>query len=285
MTIAASTAKDIVHTPRKTTAPKTPGATIRQPAVAGMFYPADPDELSAMVVDFLEQARSEEPPPKAIIAPHAGYIYSGPIAASAFARLRNLEQAITRVVVLGPAHRVGFYGIAASGADYFQTPLGLIPLDRDAIESIVHLSEVFTYDLAHEQEHSLEVQLPFLQETLGDFALVPLVVGSASPKEVADVIEALWGGPETLIVVSSDLSHYLDYYAARSIDVKTSKSIEALRYEEIQPEQACGRIPVQGLLSVARKYGMSCANVDLRNSGDTAGPREQVVGYGAYVCE
>lgn len=283
MTIAASTATD---TANNVVSHSTSASTlIRRSAVAGMFYPSDPDELYAMICDFLEQAHTDEPAPKALIVPHAGYIYSGAIAGSAYARLRNLRHAIERVVVLGPAHRVGFYGLAASSADYFETPLGLVAVDRTAIDEITQLSEVFTYDLAHEQEHCLEVQLPFLQATLGEFSLVPLVVGSAQPSEVADVLETLWGGPETLIVISSDLSHYLDYHSAKTADAKTTQLVEALRYEDITSAQACGRIPVQGLLSLIRKYGMQCINVDLRNSGDTAGPREQVVGYGAYVCE
>ena len=259
--------------------------TVRPPAVAGMFYPGDPQTLHAMVAKFLQEARTDEPPPKAIIAPHAGFIYSGPIAASAYARLLNAEQPIERVILLGPAHRVGFYGLAASSADYFETPLGQVALDRDAIDQVVKLSEVFVYDHAHEQEHCLEVHLPFLQETLGEFKLVPLVVGSATPEEVADALDTLWGGPETAIVISSDLSHYLDYDSARALDAKTSRAIEDLRLEDISPEQACGRIPLQGLLAVLKKQGMRCQNVDLRNSGDTAGPREQVVGYGAYVCD
>ena len=259
-------------------------SSVRHPAVAGMFYPEDPNALRDMVEEYLAQASTEMPPPKALIAPHAGYVYSGPIAASAYARLRNAREPIERVVLLGPAHRVGFYGLALSSAEYFETPLGRIPLDREAIEQLVGLSDVFVYDPAHAQEHSLEVHLPFLQVTLGDFRLVPIVVGSATDEEVASVIEALWK-PRTLIVVSSDLSHYLDYNSAREIDRRTSSAIESLEGKMIGHNNACGFIPVRGLLTVARRHGLSVATVDLRNSGDTAGPREQVVGYGAYVFD
>lgn len=257
----------------------------RQPAVAGLFYPADPDELRRMVEGFLEEAQTDAPPPKAMIVPHAGYVYSGPIAASAYARLRNRKRDITRVVLLGPAHRVGFYGVAASSADYFETPLGRIPLDRTAIDKVVGLSEVFTFDQAHDQEHSLEVHLPFLQATLGEFKLVPLVVGSGSAEDVERVIDSLWGEEETLIVVSSDLSHYHDYKTARDMDHLTTKAIESLEPGQLRPEQACGRLPIQGLLTALRHRHLKCRNIDLRNSGDTAGPRDQVVGYGAYVCD
>jgi len=262
-----------------------PASLIRRAAVAGMFYPAGAAELREMVEGFLDQARCDEPPPKAMIAPHAGYIYSGAVAASAYARLRNRRRPIERVVLLGPAHRVGFYGVAASSADYFETPLGDVPLDREAIERVVSLSDVFVFDPAHEQEHSLEVHLPFLQVALGDFALVPLVVGSGEAAEVDRVIEALWGGDETLIVVSSDLSHYHDYQTARRMDERTTRAIEALEPGKIRPEQACGRLPIQGLLNAVQRHGLQCRNIDLRSSGDTAGPRDQVVGYGAYVCE
>jgi AmmeMemoRadiSam system protein B len=258
--------------------------TVRTPAVAGLFYPADTVELHAQVRQFLNQI--EPPaglPPKAIIAPHAGYIYSGPIAASAYARLKAVRDTITRVVLLGPSHRVGFRGIAVSGMAAFDTPLGRIPVDQEAVELAQHLPGVGFLEQAHAQEHSLEVHLPFLQEVLRDFKLVPLVVGDARPAEVGAVLEALWGGPETLIVVSSDLSHYHDYQTARRLDSETSRAIETLRFEEIGYEQACGRNPVNGLLWVAQRKGLHVETIDLRNSGDTAGPRDQVVGYGAYV--
>jgi AmmeMemoRadiSam system protein B len=258
--------------------------TVRIPAVAGLFYPADAAELHSQVQRFLDQVESPtEPSPKAIIVPHAGYIYSGPVAASAYARLKAARAVINRVVVLGPSHRVGFRGIAVSSMSAFATPLGQVEVDQTAVEQARKLPEVSVLEQAHAQEHSLEVHLPFLQEVLSAFKLMPLVVGDASAAEVGAVLDALWGGPETLIVISSDLSHYHDYQTARALDDATSKAIEEFRFEDIGYEQACGRNPVNGLLWVARRKGLHGETIDLRNSGDTAGPRDQVVGYGAYV--
>jgi AmmeMemoRadiSam system protein B len=252
-----------------------------------MFYPADSAKLAQMVDDYLQAADTAptQPAPKAIIAPHAGYIYSGPVAASAYAALRERAAQITRVILLGPAHRVPFYGLAASSATHFATPLGQVPLDRNAIDQILTLPQVKVLDEAHALEHSLEVQLPFLQTILGEFSLVPLVVGDASPAQVSEVLEALWGGDETLIVISSDLSHYHDYATAQRLDKATSAAIEALAPERIHHENACGRNPVNGLLALAKQHGLHAHTVDLRNSGDTAGPRDQVVGYGAYLIQ
>jgi AmmeMemoRadiSam system protein B len=257
----------------------------RNPAVAGLFYPDNPRTLRAVVTDYLRAAPEAGYAPKAIIAPHAGYIYSGPIAASAYARLKSVRGKIQHVVLLGPSHRVGFRGLALSSAEFFVTPLGRIPLDREAAAKISDLPQVRVMDVAHAQEHSLEVHLPFLQEVLGEFRLLPLVVGDASPEEVSEVLELLWGGPETLIVISSDLSHYHDYATAQKMDRSTSHAIEALRYEDIHYDDACGRNPVSGLLHLARKQGLSVHTIDLRNSGDTAGTRDSVVGYGAYVID
>jgi MEMO1 family protein len=260
-------------------------ANVRNPAVAGLFYPDDPRELHALVSGYLAAVPASGGVPKAIIAPHAGYIYSGPIAASAYARIQPARGRITRVVLLGPAHRVGFHGLALSSANCFQTPLGRITVDQEAVKKISGLPQVQVMDAAHMQEHSLEVHLPFLQEVLGEFSLVPLVVGDAEPNEVAEVLEALWGGPETLIVISSDLSHYHDYKTAQRLDRATSQAIEQLRLEDIQYDHACGRNPVSGLLRVARQRGLRAKTIDLRNSGDTAGTPDRVVGYGAYVFE
>lgn len=257
--------------------------SIRKPAVAGTFYPNDPVELREMVAGFLKQAKPPGVVPKAMIAPHAGYIYSGPIAGSAYATLKPARGKIKRVILLGPSHRIPFRGLAATGAEQFATPLGKVPIDKNAIEIIHDLPQVEVLDAAHVMEHSLEVQLPFLQEVLGEFSLVPLAVGDASSEEVAEVLEKLWGGPETLIVISSDLSHYHDYRTAQKMDLATSKAIESLRPEDIGYEQACGRIPISGLLLAAKKHGLRAQMIDLRNSGDTAGPRDEVVGYGAYV--
>lgn len=261
-------------------------ATVRRPAVAGRFYPADARALRAMIAEYVETAPpADGPAPKAIIAPHAGYVYSGPIAGSAYARLAPDRDLVSRVVLLGPAHRVPFYGLAATTADAWETPLGRVPIDHDAIARLASLPFVTIAEHPHDLEHSLEVHVPFLQEVLGDFSLVPLAVGDATPEEVAEALDALWGGPETRIVVSSDLSHYHDYETARRLDAETSRNIESLAYERIEFGDACGRNPINGLLATARRRGMRAEAIDLRNSGDTAGPHDQVVGYGAYVVE
>jgi AmmeMemoRadiSam system protein B len=259
---------------------------IRYPSVAGLFYPADPKELAEQVRDYLTAAQTPDPAqpaPKAIIAPHAGYIYSGPVAGSAYAQLAGLAGRIARVVLLGPAHRVALRGLAYSRAESFLTPLGAVPVDRPALAGLADLPQVREIEAPFEGEHCLEVQLPFLQLTLGAFRLVPLLVGDAEGAEVAEVLERLWGGEETLIVISSDLSHYMDYASATSMDAQTSKAIEDLRPEAIGYHQACGRIPVAGLLQEARSRGLHARTLDLRNSGDTAGPKDRVVGYGAYA--
>jgi hypothetical protein len=257
---------------------------IKSPAVAGLFYPAKATELHRQIVQYLAAANSgTEPVPKALIAPHAGYIYSGPVAGSAYARLKLAASRITRVILLAPSHRVAFAGIAYSSASHFQTPLGLIPVDRGALDELSGLASLQLNDPAFEEEHSIEVHLPFLQETLERFSIVPLLVGDATAEQVAEIIERLWGGDESLIVISSDLSHYLDYDSAAAMDRETSQAIEALRPEALTYHSACGRTPVSGLLLAAKKHGLKARTIDLRNSGDTAGSRDRVVGYGAYV--
>lgn len=261
--------------------------TLRQPAVAGMFYPSQAAVLQQDIEDYLAAATTPAQPhqPKAIIVPHAGYIYSGPVAASAYSLLRPHADKIRKVVLIGPSHRVPLLGLATSSADAFHTPLGDIPLDRTSIDQLEQLPQVKRLDQAHQMEHSLEVHLPFLQTVLHAFELIPLVAGEASSDEVAEVLDAVWGGDETLIVISSDLSHYYDYATARRMDQHTSQAIEQLKPEDIANEHACGRIPVRGLLRVAQQRGLRAHTVDLRNSGDTAGARDQVVGYGAYIID
>ena len=252
--------------------------------MAGMFYPASADELSNTLQHYLDEAEPHAGPvPKAIIAPHAGYIYSGPIAANAYIQLIPARFAITRVILLGPSHRVPLHGLAASSASHFATPLGLIPVDSQSIAQMLRLPQVSLNDEAHAMEHSLEVHLPFLQKVLDEFSLVPLVVGQSSPQDVHQVIAELWGGPETLLVISSDLSHYHEYAVAQRLDQQTSAAIERLDYQHINYENACGRDPLNGLLHFAKQAGLKATTIDLRNSGDTAGSHEQVVGYGAYL--
>lgn len=255
----------------------------RKPAVAGTFYPADPHTLRAEIERYLSAIPETGPVPKALIAPHAGYQYSGPIAASAYGRVRDGRGRIERVVLLGPSHRVGVRGMATSTADAFDTPLGPLRVDRQAVATIERLPGVVSYDRAHEAEHSLEVHLPFIKVALGDVKLIPITVGDATVDEVATVLDTLWGGPETLIVVSSDLSHYLDYSSARAIDGETTRAVEALAFDRIGEDQACGRVPLRGLLAVAGRRGMHATTLDLRNSGDTSGKRDWVVGYGAWA--
>lgn len=254
----------------------------RPPAVAGTFYPADPDVLAARV-DRLIATDAIGPTPKALIVPHAGYAYSGPVAGFGYATLGAARERIDRVVLLGPAHRVPVRGLATTSADEWVTPLGSVTIDDETRHAVLALSDVAVDDRAHAAEHSLEVHLPFLQRTLREFSLLPLVVGHADAETVATVLDTVWGGPETLIVVSTDLSHYQDHATASVLDRRTADAITAGRPEAIRPEDACGAHPVRGLLVAARRHHLHARLLDLRNSGDTAGPRDRVVGYGAFA--
>ena len=258
---------------------------VRLPAVAGRFYPADPRTLARDVDAYVRGADHPVPEkvPKAIIVPHAGYVYSGPIAGAGYAELSRARGAVERVVLLGPAHYVPVQSIATTGADAWRTPLGDVPIDTDARRVALTVPGVVVDDEAHAPEHSLEVQLPFLQRTLGDFRLVPFVVGRAEPATVAALLDALWGGPETLVVVSSDLSHYLDHDTAAARDRRTADAIVAGAVDALDPYDACGAHPVRGLLVEAARRGLHTRVVSLCNSGDTAGPRDRVVGYGAFA--
>ncbi len=273
----------------------------RPPAVAGTFYPADPRRLVLDVRRLLDEARTTRfphPKPlperegtnqslrdfhlKALIAPHAGYIYSGAIAAAAYAALLPVAARIRRVVLLGPTHRVAVRGLALPAATSFSTPLGEIKLDVDAMRELSGLPQIVVSDAVHAQEHSLEVQLPFLQSVLTDFSLLPLAVGDATAAEVADVLDRVWGGAETLIVISSDLSHYLPAEVAQQIDRATADTILQL-HAIPSHQQACGATPINGLLLAARRHHLTPHLLDLRNSGDTAGPHDSVVGYAAFA--
>jgi len=255
---------------------------VKPPAVAGFFYPESAQVLRDTVREFMRDAHSDNTErPRALIAPHAGYQYSGPIAASAYATLAPWADAIRRVVVLAPSHRVPFRGIATSGADIFRTPLGDIAVDRVAVTRLEQMPAVQMLDAAFAEEHALEVQLPFLQGVLPNFTLVPLIVGDADSDDVSAVIEAL-GSEDTLIVVSSDLSHYHDYRSCQQRDRETTRRIEDMQAEHIGPYDACGAYPIRGLLKTAQRHGWHVRTLDLRNSGDTAGDKSRVVGYGAY---
>lgn len=257
-------------------------SVIRPAAVAGLFYPASPEQLTHDVQQFLHEAHRFDLHPKALIAPHAGYVYSGPIAATAYATLQSVASHIRRVVLFGPTHRIAVRGLALPDADAFDTPLGRIMLDQKSADAISHLPQVTVNAQTHALEHSLEVHLPFLQTILEDFTLLPLAVGTASAEEVAEVMELLWGGDETLIVVSSDLSHYLPYDIAQRVDQATVQAILKLQ-QPIPHDQACGGTPISGLILAARRHHLSPHLLDLRNSGDTAGTREQVVGYASFA--
>jgi hypothetical protein len=258
---------------------------IRPAAVAGSFYTSDAAALASEIEAFLACAApgpNGARPPKAIIAPHAGYMYSGAIAATVYARLAPLRGVVERVVLAGPAHRVYVHGVAVPASQAFASPLGAVAIDLETVARLREKPFVEVSDRAHALEHSLEVHLPFLQSVLGSFRLVPLVVGDAKPREMAELFDATWGGRETLIVVSSDLSHYLPYESARARDRATADAI--LGFEaHLVPDEACGAAPINGLLEAARRRRMEAELVDLRNSGDTAGSRDRVVGYGAFA--
>lgn len=269
--------------------------TVSRPAaVAGAFYPDDPQDLRDTLARHFASAgasgvAASVHPPKVLVVPHAGYVYSGDVAALGYARLARSRGVITRIVLLGPVHRVAVQGLAAPTVDAFETPLGRIPLDTAALASLRDLHQLAWTDLPHAQEHSLEVQLPFLQTALGDgFTLVPLAVGRASPAEVAEVLERLWGGDETLIVVSSDLSHYLPYAQAQARDSATAQRI--LRFAtDLRGEEACGAAPLNGALLAARRHRLTPHLLGLRNSADATGmsrgDRARVVGYGAIAFD
>lgn len=258
---------------------------IRQPAVAGSFYPAEAASLKADVKQFLAGAVcvNLSHPPKAIIAPHAGYIFSGPVAGSAFKPLAGKIAGVQRIVLIGPAHTVAIRGLATVSVDAFATPLGQVPVDKASVAAILSLPQVQVNDAAHSQEHALEVMLPFLQTLASDFAIVPLVAGSTTGETVAAVLAQLWGGAETLVIISSDLSHYHSYETAKTLDRRTADAIEQLQPEKLGRESACGCLPIQGLLLRVKEAGLQATTVDLRSSGDTGGSKNSVVGYGAFL--
>ncbi len=259
--------------------------TIRSPAVAGTFYPAAPDALDRVVRAALGAARVDRVAAKAIVAPHAGYVYSGPIAGSSFQSVAHLGNQITRVVLIGPTHRMYFSGIAVPAAVGLATPLGTVAVDAAGVDLALGDPEVHLLDAAFDNEHALEVELPFIQVLFPRAAVVPLIVGDASAEAVERVLELLWGGPETLIVVSSDLSHYHNYEAARALDLGTSQAIEVIASARVDATGACGHRALAGLLRRAEQLDLRATTRDLRNSGDTRGPRDRVVGYGAYTFE
>jgi AmmeMemoRadiSam system protein B/AmmeMemoRadiSam system protein A len=261
--------------------------TVRRPAHAGTFYPADPQALADVVDRCIRDAPSFAISPKALVAPHAGYAYSGPVAGTAYRSIAPRRDAIKRVVVLGPCHWDPTGTFAVPQARAFRTPLGDVPVDRDAVDELAARGLAEVDDRPHIREHSLEVHLPFLQRVLSRFTLVPIAVGAPRVEETSALLGRLWGGEETLIVVSSDLSHYHDYVGAMQLDRAASRAIETLRLDQLGDEHACGRHPVKGLLAQAVLRDLRVTTLDLRSSGDTAGRdrRDRVVGYGSYSFE
>jgi AmmeMemoRadiSam system protein B len=262
--------------------------TVRPTAVAGRFYPANAAQLQRDVSAMLRAAARPDAvpaaPPKMLVVPHAGYMYSGPVAARAFARLVGLRGRVRRVVLLGPTHRAACAGLAVPSVDAFDSPLGTVPVDRTALSVLRDLPQVVESDHVHALEHALEVQLPFLQTALDSFRIVPLAVGDATADEVGEVLERLWGGPETLFVISSDLSHFLPYEQARALDAESARRIVGFQ-PTLDHERACGATALNGALRVARRHGLRAQLLDLRNSGDTAGDRRRVVGYCAVAFD
>lgn len=255
---------------------------VHQAAVAGYFYPSDPALLKKTVNDLLDKAPTYTPTPKAIVVPHAGYMYSGPVAASSYASLRSKRKIIKKIVLLGPAHTLYFKGIAYDPADEFATPLGLVEQDKDLLKQITNLPFVYSLPQAHQTEHCLEVQLPFCQMLFDQFKILPLVVGETTPEEVAQVLQRIWGQEDTLIIISTDLTHYLPYEVASLEDKQTCVSIDTLNYEAISHDKACGYYPLCGFLHYARQHKVFGRLLDLRNSGDTSGNKDRVVGYAAF---
>ena len=261
---------------------------VRPAAVAGTFYPESPEVLARDVAHLLSDAvavyhaDASGKNPKALIVPHAGYIYSGPIAASGYTHLTKLRARITRVVLLGPTHRVAVHGLAIPTSEEFQTPLGGVRIDRTALDAIADWPQIVVSDEAHSEEDSLQVQLPFLQSLLDDFSLLPFAVGKAEPQAVAEVIEHFWGDEETLIVVSSDLSHYLPHDAAQQVDGQTAQRILELD-TKLGDFQACGAAAINGFLLAAQHHDLRVQLLDLRNSGDIAGDQSRVVGYASFA--
>ena len=256
-------------------------STVRPAAVAGLFYPGDAQTLSATVDNLLSRPHAGRGLPKALIVPHAGYVYSGAVAGQAYGSLGNAARSLRRIVLLGPCHHEWVKGLAIPTVEGFATPLGVMRVDAAAVRTLRDLPAVVFADAPHAREHSLEVQLPFLQRLAPVAEIVPIVAGDATPAEVEAVIDTLWGGAETLVVISSDLSHYHSYGTARALDAATAQSILDGR-EDLSGDQACGCVVVNGLTRATRKRGLRAELLDLRNSGDTAGDRMRVVGYGAF---
>ncbi|MDH5719900.1 MAG: AmmeMemoRadiSam system protein B [Spirochaetia bacterium] len=254
----------------------------RQPAVAGIFYPGVPDELKNAINGYCEKSEEIKKIPKAVISPHAGYMYSGVVAAQGYSFLKNNKNLYKKIFIIGPSHRHSFYGIALHSAEKFATPLGEVPVDQDIKKELLKYSEVSIEDKAHSAEHSVEVQIPFLQYFLEDFKIIPMVTGGLKNNEVSKIIKAFWKEKDVFFIVSSDLSHYLKYDETQKKDNETSLFIENFESEKITSDRACGAAAIRGLLTGSKEYASEIKTVKLLNSGDTSGDKKNVVGYGAY---
>jgi len=255
---------------------------VRPPAVAGMFYPGAPLALAAMVDGFLAGAPTHDgAPPPAIQVPHAGYVYSGSIAALGFAAWRGA--AIEHVVIIGPTHRVGVRALALPDADAMATPLGDVPIWQAGVAVAGESPNVVVSAAVHAEEHALEVQLPFLQRLLPEVDVLPLAAGWVTPEQTAEVLESLWGTPGMGVVISSDLSHYHPYDEARAIDAATIEDVLALR--QVDHDQACGATGLDAMMLVAARHGLTPRLLGACNSGDTAGDKRQVVGYCSFAFD
>jgi AmmeMemoRadiSam system protein B len=255
---------------------------IRPAAMVGTLYPADAEQLSAQLAKLLLSCQQSIETPKVIIAPHSGYLFSGQVAACAYRSLSHIAPTISRVILVGPSHQQHCHGIALPTADYFQTPLGEVSVDQQALKQLEQLTDVNFNDSVHELEQSLELQLPFLQLCLLNFTIVPIIIGTTHAHHVAQVLNSVWGSNETLIVISTDLSHYLDYQQAKNIDFKTCHEISQLS-DLITEQQACGSTVLNGLMKVAKQRNLAAKLLDCRNSGDTTGSKDKVVGYASFI--
>ena len=257
---------------------------IKQADVAGMFYPGEEASLRQMVDGFIQKALSFDLRPRAIIAPHAGYIYSGSIAGTAYKTIAAVRDQIENVIIMSPAHRFYLRGIALHMADAFATPLGNIPVNIGIVKKIKQFSSVQWEERSFIQEHGLETHLPFIQRAFKPgIKIVPMIVGECQESEVAEILESVWEDPRNFVIISSDLSHFHSYADAKKLDRNTVDLIQNLDSQSLDTEFACGHYPICGLLNLARNRKLKIKALDIRSSGDTAGSKESVVGYGSFA--
>ena len=257
---------------------------VREAAVAGIFYPADVYQLKNDINGYLQHITDNNSgKPKILITPHAGYKYSAQVAASAFAKLRPFKDKIKKVFLLGPSHRVYVNGVALPKEKSFKTPLGIIKVDSDIVEQISKTKPFKFKSTAHKNEHSLEVSLPFLQVVLGNFEIIPMLYGEANPHEIAQTIQPYLERDDSILIVSADLSHYLDYSTAKKVDEQTANNIK--EGKTVDHHQSCGATAINTALIMAQNFGLVPQMLNMANSGDVIGDKDSVVGYGAWSFE